>query len=224
MLDNNKESPMKRTCLICTLVTSVILLASSGQVWSASINVLNPGFEDDVLSNGATTGANLPASWNGAAVAWNPTTTQYPGEAPEGQNVAAVNIGDLWQTIGGSSITAGLTYTLEIDVGYRLDVSATPNYTVELRASGPNGTLLVSKDQTDVTPSKGTFSPLTLSFTAPTGAAYLGQTLAIKMTSADVQTNFDNVRLSAVPLPAALPLFSGGLALLGFAVRRRSKV
>jgi len=69
--------------------------------------------------------------------------------------------------------------------------------------------------------SANTFSPLTLSFTAPTGAAYLGQTLAIKMTSADVQTNFDNARLSAVPLPAALPLFSGGLALLGFAVRRR---
>ena len=77
---------MKRTCLIGILVTSLILLTTSGQVWSASITVLNPGFEDNVLSD------------------------------------------------------------------------------------------------------------------------------------------FDNVRLSAVPLPAALPLFSGGLALLGFAVRRRAKV
>jgi len=183
-------------------------------VWSASITVLNPGFEDNVLSDGSS--GPVPASWSGGGIAWNPTTTQYPGEAPEGQNVAAINIGNLWQAITGSSITAGLTYILEVDVGYRLDVATTPNYTVELRASGPSGTLLVSKDQSDVTPSKSVFSTLTLSFTAPTGAAYLGQTLAIKMTSAGVQTNFDNVRLSAVPLPAALPLFSGGLALLGW--------
>lgn len=100
----------------------------------------------------------------------------------------------------------------------------TPNYTVELRANTASGTILSSKNQSDVTPLNGSFSPLMLSFTALDGAPYLGQELTIKMTSADVQTNFDNVRLSAVPLPAALPLFSGGLALLGFVVRRKSKI
>jgi HpiC1 cyclase len=69
---------------------------------------LNPGFEDNVLSDGSS--GPVPTSWSGGGIAWNPTTTSYPSEAPEGQNVAAINAGDLWQTIAGSSITAGLTY------------------------------------------------------------------------------------------------------------------
>ena len=42
---------MKRTCLIGILATSLMLLTTSGQVWSASITVLNPGFEDNVLND-----------------------------------------------------------------------------------------------------------------------------------------------------------------------------
>jgi len=62
-----------------------------------------------------------------------------------------------------------------------------------------------------------------LFFTAPTGAACLGHALAIKMTSADVQTNLDNIRLAAVPIPAAAWLFGYGLpGLVGMARRKKT--
>ena len=42
-----------------------------------------------------------------------------------------INIGNIWQTIPGNSITVGLTYILEVEVGYRLDVG-TASYTADI--------------------------------------------------------------------------------------------
>jgi len=43
------------------------------------------------------------------------------------------------------------------------------------------------------------------------------------MTSADVQTNLDNIRLAAVPIPAAAWLFGYGLpGLVGMARRKKT--
>ncbi len=201
------------------VIFSLVLLLSVGQAWSAPITVNNPGFEADVLTDGAS--GPVPAFWVGGGIAYNPTTAQYAGEAPEGQNIAAINIGELYQQIS-SPIVAGTTYTLEVDVGYRLDVSPNPNFTVELRSY--NGVLggnpLASKSQADGAPANGAFIPVSVSFTAQEGADYLGRDILVYLTSSQVQTNFDNVRLSAVPLPAAAWLF--GSALLGLvAVGRR---
>jgi hypothetical protein len=200
-----------------------MVLGLAGPAWGTVIPVANPGFEDQPLGDGAT-GVGLPTGWNGSDAGWfNPTTSNYPGEAPEGQNAAWLNTnGVLWQTVAGTSITAGLTYELEVLVGYRLD-TVTPNYSVELRANNQNGMLLASKNQTHVSPTQGTFSPLSLSFTAQAGDAFLGQALTIRMWSADVQTNFDDVNLSYVPEPTTFALLGCGLAWLSLGARRRPK-
>ena len=204
------------------VIFSLVFLLAVGQAWSAGITVSNPGFEADALANGAS--GPVPASWSGGGIAYNPTTAQYAAEAPEGQNIAAINIGDLYQQIS-SPIVAGTLYTLEVDVGYRLDVSPpNPNFTVELRSYTGilGGNPLVSKSQADGAPANGAFIPVSVSFTAQQGADYLGRDILIYLTSGGVQTNFDNVRLTAVPLPAAAWLF--GSALLGLAgVARRDR-
>lgn len=206
------------------VIFSVVLLLSVGQAWGASITVNDAGFEDNELNDGGSAG--FTDYWIGNGVAYNPTTAQYAGEAPEGENIAAINSGDLYQRIS-SPIVAGLTYTLEVEVGYRLDLlppPPNPNFTVELRyyTGIVGGSPLASKSLADGAPANGAFIPVSVSFTAQEGADYIGRDILIYLTSGGVQTNFDDVRLSAVPVPAAAWLF--GSALLGLGILQRRKV
>jgi hypothetical protein len=148
---------------------------------------------------------------NGDGGTFNLTITQYPGQAPEGQNVADSSFflaGFLPPTISqvlSDVLTANTLYTLQVEVGNRLDTPF-PGYVVQLLAGG----VLLAEDNNSLSPADGTFATSTVTFTALPGDPNLGQPLEIRLRSFGRQTNFDDVRLTAVAsAPTVVYIASG---------------
>ena len=119
--------------LIIFILTFSISIPSA---LAAPITIINPGFETDiVVDNGFN--SSTPTGWIGvAAGTYNPTTTQFISEAPEGQNTVAINLGSIRQDLS-TVVTIGQTYTLKVEVGRRLESHVNfPGYNVELLAGG----------------------------------------------------------------------------------------
>ncbi len=162
------------------------------------IPITNPSFELDVLADGTNTDGTL-SGWTAPAGsgAFNPADAQYSGASadtgapiPDGVNVAFSNGPIVQQTTVAA--VPNTVYELSVDVGDRLDQPA-PGYTITL-LEGTN--VLGSVDQTDFPLTDGgfvtaTFTAINTSGTGP---------LSIKLESAGVQTNFDNVRLESTSL------------------------
>jgi len=185
---------------------------------------------------------------DGSQGPWNPATDCYPGEAPEGQNVGwtspgADGPGGFAQVLTDPEavLKAGWTYTLKVEVGnaYWYDWGG---YKVQLLAGGTphtpgdgsdytgpvtGGTLLAEDDSSLAVPD-GTFMTSTVTYSYdPMHAALVGEPLQIRLlaliptepTGDEVEVEFDNVRLTAVPEPATLALLSLGALM----VRRRRR-
>ena len=211
---------------------SIVSMASAGR--AALLTLVNASFEDPVVADGVFSPPPTPpiTGWivgggTGAGV-FNPVSGVHyigPGTT-DGLQVAYSNGGgsNIAQVLS-DVLTANTQYTLQVDIGDRID-TAFGGYTVDFLA----GTTVLASDNNTLTPNGG-FLESTVTFFAPLGHANLGQALQIRLTSNGVQTNFDNVRLdatpvrvSAVPEPATLCIWSGlGLVLVGAAYRRRSK-
>ena len=138
-------------------------------------------------------------------------------------------------------LKAGWTYTLKVEVGnaYWYDWGG---YKVQLLAGGTphtpgdgsdytgpvtGGTLLAEDDSSLAVPD-GTFMTSTVTYSYdPMHAALVGEPLQIRLlaliptepTGDEVEVEFDNVRLTAVPEPATLALLSLGALM----VRRRRR-
>src|SRR5690606_3618032 len=143
---------------------------------AALVTVFNPSFEQDLQADGVHT-PGLLSGWtieNNAGV-WNPMTTHYPGEAPDGENVAYANTGTIKQVLS-ATLQANMLYTLNVQVGNRLD-SGFPGYSVGLYAGG----MLLAEDANSLSPADGTFELSTVTFA--TGASHLqiGQPLEIRL-------------------------------------------
>ncbi len=173
----------------------------------------------------------------------------YPGGAAEGDRVAlafsfAGRPGSggglaygLTQALG-DTLQANTQYTLQIDVGNiasgtSFDLRGFPGYRIDLLA----GTTILASDDNTLAGSiaEGAFALSTVTYISGASSAHLGEVLSIRMVSlnvtdpnpdfadAELEVNFDNVRLDAVavPEPAAAALISLGLVSLLVLRRRR---
>lgn len=175
-------------------------------------------------------------------------TQYFPDGAPEGSRVGiAFNFlssrvaGEygLVQTLS-ATLQADTAYSLRVRVGniasgtsvdntvYNLD--GFPGYRIDLLAGG----VVIASDNNSLLPAEGTFLESTINLTTGASHAQLGQALGIRLVNlnvidgaaptADLEVDFDHVRLDAVAIPepasagVLLGLLAGGLAAAG---RRR---
>jgi hypothetical protein len=203
-------------------VFGALLVLGASSVNAALIPITNASFEDGV---GTTTITNPLGNYSegsfpgwtvtGSAGRYDPNGTLSP-EAVDGTFTAWSNGGTLLQTLG-ANLTANTTYTLSLFVGDRSD-TAFPGFTVDLLAGG---SALTGGSTIFSAPANGGWSSYSYTFTSLVNGGALG----IQLGSNGVQTNFDNVSLTAVaaiPEPETYAMFLAGLGLLGFAARKRN--
>jgi hypothetical protein len=180
--------------------------------------IVNAGFEDLVVADGdypsATPGWTKINDPGGSTGTWNPGATDdiwygYGGIAPEGENVAWVypdpNEESGLAQVLTETFAADTTYTLTVQVGnnYYYDWGG---YTVQFLAGGT----VIAEDSNNIIPVDDEFALSTVAYTYDAGdAALVGQSLEIRLLAAsvdslEVDTDFDDVRLTAdPPFPAS---------------------
>jgi hypothetical protein len=223
---------------------------------AASIPIANSGFEaltgsdpshfdisgqllDDHYSTygfaGSPNGFSDPdaiPSWTyngpGGAGTWNVPAQYIPAEAPEGINIAWINLtGTIHQDLN-ETIQVGCSYTLSVDVGTLLGISS-PGYRIGLYA----GEIVLAESLNAVSLVEGGFVTVSVSYDALAGDLHVGEQLRILLGvgsdySGD-QIDFDNVRLNkeaiATPVPEATPFGAsvGLVAGLGWMAFRRQR-
>jgi len=201
---------------------------------ATTITVANNSFEAP-NQGGSGYSTNSITSWNGSSTfgvfvptpsgEYTPGADGLPGNVlvPDGTQAAYVNVGNISQTLTGNTLAIG-TYVLTVYVGQRADLTF-GGATIELLAGG-----MVDDSITPAAPGSGQWKLETLTDVVTASDGNLGQTLGIELTnnSSGGQVDYDLVNLSftplALPLPGALSLFAGGLALMtGLTGRRRRK-
>ena len=209
---------------------AALALAIAAPAQAVSLAIANAGFESPSLGDTDFTSNTLPgwtgtdsssAIWNFGA--YNPPTGYFPGQAPEGFNVAYIERGAIYQTLG-DVLVAQTDYSLSVWVGDSL-ANTLPGFAVQLRAGGT-----VLAESTGPAPANGSFERVSLGFSSGAAHAQLGQALQIWLIETDPAKSseafFDDVRLSAIPSavpePSAAVLALAGLALLGYTARRRA--
>lgn len=217
------------------IASSCLMIVPQGQVRAASIFIANHSFETPVitdLSGILDTGMSTTGNWTFAGAMnqgfINPGVGEndVPGfwygpspTLPNGNQVAWSNGGTISQTLS-ATLQANTKYTLGAFVGRRFGENF-PGYNIQLLA----GTTVLASSGSSVTPTAGTFAPVTVSYTSGSSGSLIGQALKISLTSSSgSQTNFDLITLDASPIPepsAMLGLL--GFGLLGIASKLRQK-
>ena len=188
---------------------------------SATININNPSFENDVLPDGAQTINPTPISgWNaygGAFGIINPKDTDFasasgdtvPLPAPaDGHQCAYANGGSgLYQDVG--PLQALTTYTLTVAVGARNSVSwGEGSGNIQLiHGTNTTGTVLATTSVSN-TGLAGAFKDFAAIFTTP--ATVSGDLTVAMNTTTAVQICYDNVQLVASVAPVAINIQSSG--------------
>jgi hypothetical protein len=150
----------------------------------------------------------------GAGTYWNDVGVQL-ADGPQTAyvyNNTATSAVTLSQTVAPLAV-AGWVYTLQVDIGQRLDK---PGYIGV-------ADLLIGSTQHFVTCGAalaGGFINCTTSYMAT--AADNGQAMTIELSANALQGNFDNVRLDGVPEPASFLLIGSALFVISSLKRRRA--
>jgi hypothetical protein len=210
---------------MCGVALTTALVAGAALVSSSANALTVNNFSFETLPAGGLTincGIGCAYSQNDPIPGWTSTSDYYgqwqPGpyiggfnSVPDGSTIAySVDVGTFSQSIG--TAVAGIIYTLQVDVGQRLDGQYTAPI-VELKIGG------TAFDVSGPTPASGGWANWTVS-----GSGNTGDSIAINLISNGQQADFDNVRLAAAtPLPSTLLMLLSGFIGLGFFAYRGTK-
>ncbi|MBI5575160.1 MAG: hypothetical protein HY896_02215 [Deltaproteobacteria bacterium] len=217
----------------------MMFLAAALPGTASSITVQNYSFETPVYSDGGGGISGAIDGWIGARSSggeWsissirNPYATDYTS-AYDGSQVA-FSRSNVMDTVGfvssfyqdlGDVLTANTTYRLRVDIGNPGSASF-GGYTVQLMTVEGNSVLV--QDINTLAPADKQFLISDIFYTALASDTNLGRHLRINLISLGSQTDFDNVRLDAapVPIPNVAWLFSSGVVTLFGLKRRRPKL
>jgi len=194
----------------CKTVVAVVavLLALSATAGAAEITIVNPGFEATVMAEGDYDYV-VPPGWDTYgpltdAGTWNPDADGaifygYLGVAPEGLNVAWIEPGEDTSGIAqvlADTLTAGLKYTLTVEVGNSYYYDWGEGYKVQLLAGGA----LLAEDDSTLTPTIDTFETSTVTYTSGPSVTP-GQALEIRLLAkpGNGELDVDDVKLDTAP-------------------------
>ena len=177
-------------------IIAVLFLIECG---AAELTITNQSFENPGLPDGGVV-LSVPG-WTGQGTiqTYNPNNSFFsgatdgsPGSPLNGFNAAAVNAEGKLSCQISNLVFPQVVYSLTFLAGYRIG-SPFGNGSVSLWA----GTNLLA--ERFPTPTEGTFSPFSLSYTSPPSGPVLGMPLRIelKATGANSQAWFDNLHLFA---------------------------
>jgi hypothetical protein len=158
---------------------------------AVALVVANAGFEDPSLAELASTDDSLPG-WTGAGGAlagfnfgaFDPDATFFPAEAPEGENVAYIQDGEVSQVLS-DTLAAG-TYTLGVKVGQSIPDHPSP-FRVQLLA----GSTLLAESTSPVA-AAGEFADVVVQYVASGADPALGEALAIVLVDDGVPGDFND--------------------------------
>jgi hypothetical protein len=183
------------------MVAATLWLAVPAQAQAVPIPVLNPKFNQDVLTCGPGSNCNQYGitGWitGPQTFVLKASTAQYPGAPITGQYVGAIGTssssGSILQTLG-ATVQANTTYILTVEVGARADYVFT-GYEAALLAG--NVTLASGHK---ATPVGGSFVTEIVLYESGATPAQLGQPLQIFITSTGSgQTDLAFVSLDSEP-------------------------
>ncbi len=176
-----------------------VIDVNDAPVFSTNVHIENHSFEVDVLNDRefmfSATAWTTTGSSSGT---WNPASSVYSGEAPEGQNVGFIDsIGTFSQTTM-ALFTPDTDYQLTVAIGDSSTPSETDAWEIRLYAGDQ---LLGTASNDDVNPANDTFAdvPLTLTSAQLTMfSANYGENLRVEIFDAGTSDSlhFDNVRLT----------------------------
>jgi len=237
---------VKKIGVLATMLLIIALVINFSDAQATLIDIKNAGFEDQKIENGDWTErpGSRPLEWglyfeNGRDSfasdsydfgVWNPRGDY----APEGSNVGYVYFDAAENDVGvfgfkqrlSATLTAGMTYSLQVDVGNTDYYDGFSGYRIELRAGGE----LLAFDENTLTLAENEFDTSLVSYTAQAGDP-IGQALAIRLLNLQQhsgwnEVDFDNVRLDASPVPTPEPatMLLLGTGLIGLAGFGRKKL
>ena len=209
---------IKKIGILTTMVLIFGLVINFGYAQAYMIDIINPGFEDEVLGDGAWT-ENLPV--NGWGIyselgsgkeyygVWNPTNTQtdgIPADYPDG--VQGNNVGYLeadpdspgemgFEQTLSAKLEANTTYELKVDIGNTMSNYFAQDGVYYDYSGFPGyriellagGDLLISDNNT-LLPDEGDFLTSTVSYTAGSGDP-IGESLTIRLLSLSADGDLD---------------------------------
>jgi len=228
------------------LLSGPLLVAGAASANAGVISISNPSFEILPASglNQHCPGQDYPGcSYSvGAIPYWNATGSggsgqfqsgaqagndTYLNSTPDGDVVAYSNGATLWQTVSGVTVVPGLTYTLQVELGFRKDVGDPGGIGLEFAKNDGTGSVTVTGKGTPAKP--GDWATYTASYTA--GVNDAGKLITVLLSSGGTQADWDNVMLTSsvgpvtgsnpIPEPWSPAILGVGLSALGIAVRRR---
>jgi len=155
---------------------------------------------------------------SGVGGSFLPDPTQFNLPLPGAGIVAFSNGGTISQDLG-IGVQTNSTYTLNVDIGHRLNYSST---TYAIALDDGSSTLCSTPLISDNLINPGTFAGVTLTCTI--GSSVAPGDLTIVLTSGGNQIDFDNVSLSvATPEPSAIVLMIVGLGFVALLWKHSSR-